>query len=147
MGNVTPFLWFQKDLEAALQLYQAVLPDVVVHQRTPLGPDGLIATFSIAGQTFIGMQAAPAHRLTEAFSIMVTCEDQAEVDRYWDGLTANGGTPSRCGWLTDRFGLSWQIVPTRLMELQSDPDPARAARVTQAMLAMDKLIIADLESA
>ena len=109
MGKVTPFLWFPKDLDAALARYQAVLPDVVIHQRSPLGPDGLIATFSIAGQTFIGMEGGADHQLTEAFSILVMCDDQAEVDRYWEGLTADGGVPSRCGWLTDDGSLAGKL--------------------------------------
>jgi predicted 3-demethylubiquinone-9 3-methyltransferase (glyoxalase superfamily) len=150
MPKVTPFLWFDDDLEQALAFYARALPDVTVLGESRLGPDPssplFSAQFSIGGQEFLAINGGPAHRLTEAFSIMVLCADQAEVDRYWERL-ADGGQPGRCGWLKDPFGVSWQIVPTRLSELLGDQDPVRAGRVRDAMLAMDKLSIAGLEAA
>ena len=104
--------------------------------------------FTLDGLTFRGINGGPEHAASPRRSrSRVTCADQAEVDHYWDGLTADGGEESVCGWLKDRFGLSWQIVPTRLYELVSDPDPARAQAATQAMLGMRKIVIADLEAA
>jgi len=147
MPTITPFLWFDDDLEEALDLYTGLFPDarIVEAHRTP---DGKLfyGTFTLAGQTFFGMNGGPGHPHTDAFSVFVMCEDQAEVDRYWDALTAEG-TPVACGWLTDKFGLSWQIVPKRLMELQADPDPARVKRTVDAMMTMVKLDVAALERA
>ena len=147
MPTITPFLWFDDDLEEALDLYTGLFPDarIVEAHRTP---DGKLfyGTFTLAGQTFFGMNGGPGHPHTDAFSVFVMCEDQAEVDRYWEALTAEG-TPVACGWLTDKFGLSWQIVPKRLMELQADPDSARVKRTVDAMMAMVKLDVAALERA
>ena len=147
MPTVTPFLWFDDDLEDALAFYTGLFPGAKVldENRTP---DGKLfyGTFTLAGQTFYGMNGGPGHPHTDAFSLFVTCEDQAEVDKFWDALV-EGGTPVACGWLTDRFGLSWQIVPKRLMELQADPDPARVKRTVDAMLKMVKLDVAELERA
>jgi predicted 3-demethylubiquinone-9 3-methyltransferase (glyoxalase superfamily) len=127
MRKVTPFLWFDHDLEEALGFYGRVLPDVrVLDESRAGGPD--------------------APLFSARFSIMVLCDDQAEVDRYWDHLT-DGGEEQPCGWLKDRFGVSWQIVPRRLMELLGDPDPGRARRARDAMLGMRRISIADLESA
>jgi predicted 3-demethylubiquinone-9 3-methyltransferase (glyoxalase superfamily) len=147
--KVTPFLWFDDDLEDALRLYAAVLPDVrILEESRVAGPGSTLfsARFSVGGQEFLAINGGPTHRLTEAFSIMVLCDDQAEVDRYWDHLT-DGGEEQPCGWLKDRFGVSWQIVPRRLMELLGDPDPGRAARARDAMLGMHRISIADLEAA
>lgn len=104
------------------------------------------ARFSIDGQEFMAINGGPTYRLNEAFSIMVLCDDQAEVDRYWDHL-ADGGEEQPCGWLKDRFGVSWQIAPRRLMELLGDPDPGRVTRARDAMLQMRRISIADLEAA
>ena len=147
MPKITPFLWFDDDLEQALELYAGIFPDAKVLD-TNRTPDGHLfyATFTLAGQTFNGLNGGPGHPLTDAFSIFVTCEDQAEVDKYWDALTAEG-TPVACGWLIDKFGLSWQIVPKRLMELQADPDPARVKRTVDAMMKMVKLDVAELDRA
>jgi predicted 3-demethylubiquinone-9 3-methyltransferase (glyoxalase superfamily) len=149
MRKVTPFLWFDHDLEDALGFYGRVLPDVrVLDESRAGGPDAPLfsARFSIGGQEFMAINGGPTYRLNEAFSIMVLCDDQAEVDRYWDHLT-DGGEEQPCGWLKDRFGVSWQIVPRRLMELLGDPDPGRARRARDAMLGMRRISIADLESA
>ena len=147
MTSMTPFLWFDDDLQEALDLYLSVFPDARALDAQN-GPDGTLfyCTFTLAGQTFYGLNGGPGHPHTDAFSIFVSCEDQAEVDRYWNALTAEGA-PVACGWLTDKFGISWQIVPKRLMELQADPDRAKAARVTAAMMKMVKLDVAELERA
>jgi len=113
------------------------------------GQAGSVMTvaFELDGQEFMALNGGPHFRFTEAVSMFVTCEDQVEVDHFWDKLVAGGGQPSQCGWLKDRFGLSWQIVPTALMTLLQDPDPKRSARVMQAMLQMGKLDIAELRRA
>ena len=149
MRKVTPFLWFDDDLEDALRYYDGVLPDVRILDESRVGGPGtrlFSARFSIDGQEFMAINGGPTYRLNEAFSIMVLCDDQAEVDRYWDHL-ADGGEEQPCGWLKDRFGVSWQIAPRRLMELLGDPDPGRATRARDAMLRMRRISIADLEAA
>ena len=147
MTTITPFIWFDDDLEKAIDFYAGVFPGVKIVQanRTESG-DLFYATFTVAGQTLYGMNGGPGHPHTDAFSLFVTCDDQAEVDRYWDALAVDG-TPVACGWITDTFGLSWQIVPRRLMELQADPDPARAKRTMEAVMTMVKLDVAALEAA
>jgi predicted 3-demethylubiquinone-9 3-methyltransferase (glyoxalase superfamily) len=107
----------------------------------------MTVSFTLAGQQFIALNAGPMFKFNEAISLFVDCKDQAEVDRYWDRFIANGGEESMCGWLKDKYGLSWQIIPARLMELQNDPDPARASRAMQAMLQMQKIDVAKLEAA
>ena len=148
MSKITPFLWFDSQLEEALELYARVFPEVKVLARTN-GPDGKLfwGEFEIAGQPFKAMNAGPAHPFTEAVSFWIDCEDQAEVDHYWDALTADGGREDQCGWLKDKFGVSWQVIPRRLTELMGDPDQEAAGRATQAMLQMRKIVVADLESA
>ena len=147
MTTITPFIWFDDDLEQAIDFYGGVFPGVKIVEanRTPAG-DLFYATFTVAGQTVYGLNGGPGHPHTDAFSLFVTCADQAEVDRYWDALAVDG-TPVACGWITDKFGLSWQIVPKRLMELQADPDPARVKRTVDAMMTMVKLDVAALEAA
>jgi predicted 3-demethylubiquinone-9 3-methyltransferase (glyoxalase superfamily) len=103
--------------------------------------------FEIFGKTFMALNGGPQFQFNEAVSLYVDCEDQAEVDHYWNNLTADGGEESMCGWLKDKFGLSWQIIPRRLPELMTDPDKAKAGRATQAMLKMRKIVVADLEAA
>jgi predicted 3-demethylubiquinone-9 3-methyltransferase (glyoxalase superfamily) len=105
------------------------------------------ATFELAGQRFLALNGGPLFQFTEAISFLVSVETQDEVDRYWNALTANGGEESQCGWLKDKYGLSWQIIPTALMRCLTDPDPQRASRAMQAMLQMRKIVIADLEAA
>ncbi|MGZ6066589.1 MAG: VOC family protein [Polyangiales bacterium] len=136
--KVASFLWFESKAEEAVKFYASVFGDDCRHSGT---------SFELFGQRFIAFNGGPTYRLTEAFSIMVECESQAEIDTYWDALTANGGAPSRCGWLKDRFGVSWQIVPKQLFALLQDRDPAKAKRVLNAMLGMQKLDIAKLEHA
>ncbi len=139
--QVTPFLWFDTQAEEAATCYTSLFPDsriphVSRHPEGGPGPAGLAMTvsFELCGQSVTALNGGSIYTLTEAFSFAVQCDTQAEVDRLWDGLLADGGTPSRCGWLTDRFGLTWQIIPARMIELLNDPDRERAGRVMQAML-------------
>ncbi|ORM28737.1 VOC family protein [Williamsia sp. 1135] len=145
MTEIIPSLWFNQNIEDAMKLYTETFPDSSIDNVTRNDGAVFSAEFTVSGQKFIGINAGPEFTFTEAVSFTVTCSSQDEVDYYWNTLTA-GGEESRCGWLKDRFGLSWQIVPTRLYELISDPDPARAKGALDAMMTMDKLIIADLEA-
>lgn len=153
--KITPFLWYDSQAEEAASFYAALFPDSSVDDivRYPEGsPEGMAGTvmtvaFTLSGQRFTALNAGPHFTFNEAVSFFVNCEDQAEVDTYWEALTADGGQESECGWLKDRFGLSWQIVPKRLLELQTDPDPERAGRVMRAMLGMRKIDVAALEAA
>ncbi len=147
MNKLTPFLWFDDDIEEAMGFYAGIFPDSEVTDVQRLGDQVLTARFRIGGQEFMGMNAGPGHPFTEAFSVWVDCEDQSEVDRYWDALLAGGGREDQCGWLKDRFGLSWQVIPRRLTELMADPDPARAKRVMDEMLTQVKIDVAALERA
>lgn len=148
-------LWFDGNAEEAAKFYASVFPDSRVDKvtraasDTPSGPAGmvLVVEFTVLGRNLVGINGGPQFPFTEAVSFSVDCEDQAEVDRYWNALTADGGTPVQCGWLRDKFGLSWQIVPKQLQQLLGDPDPARAKRAMDAMLGMVKLDIAALEAA
>jgi predicted 3-demethylubiquinone-9 3-methyltransferase (glyoxalase superfamily) len=148
MTSITPFLWFDDNAQDAIDLYTRLFPDSRV-LNTQNGPDGTLftATIELAGQQIMLLNAGPGHPFTDAISLFVNVADQAEVDKYWDALTADGGAPVACGWLTDRFGLSWQIVPEALNRLLSDPDPEKAGRVMQAMMGMVKIDVAELEAA
>jgi predicted 3-demethylubiquinone-9 3-methyltransferase (glyoxalase superfamily) len=153
MPPITPSLWFDNELEEAAQFYTAIFPNSTIetlNRYTEAGPgtpgDVVSGTFVLDGNRFIGINGGPNFAFTEAVSFMVRCKDQDEVDYYWDRLV-DGGQESQCGWLKDRFGLSWQIVPERLFELTNDLDPARAIAATKAMLSMRKIVIADLEEA
>lgn len=148
MTTISPCLWFDDNLEEAATFYTAIFPNSSVGHlaRLPSG-DAMAGEFDLNGLTFRGINGGPTHAgFTEAISFSVTCQDQAEVDHYWTSLV-DGGSESMCGWLKDRFGLSWQIVPTRLFELLSDPNPVRAQAASQAMLGMQKIVVADLEAA
>ena len=156
--KITPFLWFDREAEQAAQLYTSIFPDSRIKEVTRYGeaggkasgvPVGTVMTvaFELAGQAFTALNGGPLFKFTEAVSFVVTCETQAEVDAYWSKLTTNGGEPSRCGWLKDRFGLSWQVVPSSLGRLLSGPDPAKTGRVMQALLKMTKIDIKALEEA
>ena len=153
MPSITPSLWFDNDLEEAAEFYTSVFPNSKIegmnrYTETGTGTPGDVVSgsFVLDGTRFIGINGGPQFPFTEAVSFLVNCIDQGEVDYYWDRLL-DGGQESRCGWLKDRFGVSWQIVPDRLFELLGDPDPARAAAATKAMLGMRKIVIADLEAA
>jgi predicted 3-demethylubiquinone-9 3-methyltransferase (glyoxalase superfamily) len=155
MATLFPCLWFDGDAEEAARFYVALLPDSHLDSvwrspaETPSGPAGMVLTvnFTLAGRRFQALNGGPDFTFNEAVSFAVDCVDQVEVDRLWDALTADGGEPGPCGWLKDRFGLSWQIVPRRLDELLNDPDPERARRAMEAMLTMGKLEVAELEKA
>ena len=153
MGSITPSLWFNGDLEEAARFYTSVFPNSSIEgfdRYTDAGPgtpgDVVSGTFVLDGTRFVGINGGPDFPFTEAVSFEVRCTDQDEVDYYWDRLV-DGGEESQCGWCKDRYGLSWQIVPERLLELVHDPDPERAAAATRAMLGMRRIVIADLEAA
>lgn len=153
--KIQPFLWYDSQAEEAAKFYCSLFPNSKLGKVTCYPPgsyggmDGKVMTveFELSGQPVTALNAGPAFKFNEAISFTVACEDQAEVDRYWNALTADGGEESQCGWLKDRFGLSWQIVPTVLHELVGDPDPEKARRATEAMLGMRKLDIAALKAA
>jgi predicted 3-demethylubiquinone-9 3-methyltransferase (glyoxalase superfamily) len=154
MGTITPFLWYDSEAEEAATLYTSLFPNSKIlavnrYGAAGPGPEGSVMTvsFELDGQRFVALNGGPAHTFTEAVSFVVDCTTQEEVDRYWDALTADGGEESVCGWLRDRFGLSWQIVPSRLPELLTDPDREKSQRAMQAMLQMKKIDIAGLEAA
>lgn len=148
MSTITPCLWFVDRMDEALDFYVDLIPNSAIEHLDRL-PDGtpMNALWTLDGQRFRGIQGGPQYPQTPAFSISVACPDQAEVDRLWEALLADGGKENNCGWLVDRFGMSWQIVPDRFVELLADPDPERAGRVVQAMMGMQKLVVADLEAA
>jgi predicted 3-demethylubiquinone-9 3-methyltransferase (glyoxalase superfamily) len=155
MTKLTPNLWFDGQAEEAARFYERVLPDShvdKVHRSPadyPSGRAGDVITvdFTVLGQPFVGINGGPDFRFNEAVSFAIDCEDQAEVDRYWEALAEGGGEHGPCGWLKDRFGLSWQVVPRRLNELVESPDREGAKRAMEAMLRMGKLDIAELEAA
>ncbi len=148
MQKLVTFLWYDDNAEEAMNLYTSLFKDSRILSESR-GPDGklFLGNFELNGQEFMALNAGPEFKFTEAISIFVRCEDQAEVDYYWDRLIADGGEESQCGWLKDRFGLSWQIIPNALMELMGDPDPEKAERVRQAMFTMQKIDVAKLEAA
>ena len=155
MRKPFPCLWFDGKAEEAAEFYTSLLPDSRVDKvwrspaETPSGPAGMVLTvdFTLNGQQLQGLNGGPDFSFNEAVSFVIECEDQAEVDQLWDALTANGGEPGPCGWLKDRFGLSWQIVPRQLNELVADLDPERARRAMEAMLKMGKIDVAELQRA
>ena len=153
MQKITPFLWFDQQAEEAVKFYVSILPDSRIVSMSRYGEAGpgpkgqvMTATFELAGQRFIALNGGPQFKFTEAISFLVDVKTQAELDRLWSKLL-QGGQPQRCGWLKDKFGLSWQIVPTALGKMLGDKDPERSRRVTHAMLGMVKLDIRALEQA
>jgi len=148
MKKITPFLWFDTQAEEAMNFYVSMFKNSRVNNISR-GPDGgaFIVSFELDGQEFMGLNAGPEFKFNEAVSMYVNCEDQAEVDYFWSALTADGGEESMCGWLKDKYGLSWQIVPKQLGELMGDPDPEKSKHVMDAMLKMQKIIVADLQEA
>jgi len=149
MRKVTPFLMFNDQLEAAIEFYTATFPDSEVRNVARTGQDGPItsAEFVVGGQAIMGYNGGPYFSFSEGVSLYVDCEDQAEVDEYWDKLVKAGATPTACGWIKDPFGLSWQIVPKRFMQLIGDSDPRKVKAVMEAMMTMVKLDVAALERA
>lgn len=147
MPEISTCLWFDDNLMEAVEFYTAVFPNSAVRGVSYYEGRVLGAEWTLDGQPFRGINGGPTFAgFTETISICVSCADQSEVDYYWDTLV-DGGRPDQCGWLKDRFGLSWQIIPTRLYELLSDPDRARAAAASDAMMEMQKIVIADMEAA
>jgi predicted 3-demethylubiquinone-9 3-methyltransferase (glyoxalase superfamily) len=154
-AKIFPHLWYATEAEEAARFYASIFPDSRVDRVTPLlsespsGPPGSVKVvdFTLLGQRFQAMSAGPHHDFNDAISIVVLCDDQAELDRYWNALLAGGGKPQACGWLIDRYGLRWQIVPAALEEMMEDQDPVRSRKVTDALLKMVKLDTAALERA
>ena len=154
-AKIFPFLWYAKDAEQAAKFYASIFPDsrvdrvTAMQSESPSGPPGSVKVvdFTLFGQRFQAMTAGPHHEFNDAVSMVVLCEDQAELDRYWNALLEGGGKPQACGWLIDRFGLRWQIVPAVMEKMMQDKDPARSKRATDAMLQMVKFDIAALEKA
>ncbi len=155
MRGITPNFWFDGRAEEAAAFYTSVFPDSHVDEVVRSAADNpstkagevLLVTFTLARQPFTGVNGGPGFPFTEAVSFVVDCDDQAEVDRYWDALVEGGGSHGPCGWLKDRFWLSWQVVPREMGDYLNGPDPAGAARAMQAMLAMQKLDVAQLRDA
>jgi predicted 3-demethylubiquinone-9 3-methyltransferase (glyoxalase superfamily) len=153
MPTITPWLWFDTEGEEAATFYTSVFPNSKITEVTHYGsagprPEGMVMTvsFELDGQRFAALNGGPEFSFNESISLQIDCQDQAEVDHYWSRL-AEGGAEGVCGWVKDRYGLSWQIVPTALPELLRDPDPERAQRVMQAMLQMKKINIDELRQA
>jgi predicted 3-demethylubiquinone-9 3-methyltransferase (glyoxalase superfamily) len=154
MQKITPFLWYAKEAEEAAAFYASIFPDSRVTRATamqsesPSGPPGSVKVveFVLFGQPFVAMTAGPLDPFNHAISFVLNCKDQAEVDRYWNALL-QGGSAEACGWLKDRYGLSWQIVPTVLFEMMASPDKAKSKRASDAMMKMVKLDIAALQAA
>ncbi|HKS07704.1 MAG TPA: VOC family protein [Gemmatimonadaceae bacterium] len=142
MQKIKTFLWYDGKAEEAAQFYTSIFRNSRVTHASPM-----VVEFELDGQQFIALNGGPDFKFTEAISLFVTCESQAEVDDYWNKLISGGGSPSQCGWLKDKYGLSWQIIPKTLIELMSDKNPAKANAVTQAMLKMRKIDIAALKAA
>jgi predicted 3-demethylubiquinone-9 3-methyltransferase (glyoxalase superfamily) len=153
MQKITPFLWFDTQAEDAAKFYTSIFPNskilsVTRYREVGPGPKGSVMTveYELEGVTFTALNGGPQFKFTEAVSFVVSCKDQKEVDHYWDKLSA-GGTPNVCGWLRDKFGLAWQVVPRALVEMLQDKDPVRSQRVMKAMLGMKKIVIAELRAA
>jgi len=149
MSKVTPFLMFNDQLEVAMAFYTATFPDSEIRNIARTGKDGPItsAEFVIGGQSFMGYNGGPYFKFSEGFSLFVDCKDQEEVDEYWNKFIGAGATPSQCGWITDQFGISWQIVPRRFMELINDKNQEKVQAVMETMMKMVKLDVAALEKA
>jgi predicted 3-demethylubiquinone-9 3-methyltransferase (glyoxalase superfamily) len=147
MPTITPFLWFDTQAEEAMNLYTSIFKRSKVLTVNRAGGKVQSVQFELEGQKFMGLNAGPHFKFNEAISFFVGCETQAEIDELWTKLTADGGAESQCGWLKDKFGLSWQIIPNSLGRMLSDPDPAKAQRTAQAMMQMRKLDVAALEKA
>ena len=152
--KITTFLWFDNNAEEAASFYVSVFKNSRILKTAPYpegapGPKGsvMIVDFELDGQQFTALNGGPHFKFTEAISLLVHCDTQEEIDHYWEKLTADGGQESQCGWLKDKYGLSWQIAPDQLLKVWSEAEPAKAQRVTQAMMGMKKLIIKDLEAA
>lgn len=146
MKKVTPFLWYDHQAEEAANFYVSVFKNSKVMGVNRVDHRVMTVNFELDGQPFIALNAGPHFKFTEAISFFISCETQQEVDMFWDKLS-EGGEKSQCGWLKDKYGLSWQVVPTALTRLMGDPDPAKSKAVLDAMLKMQKIVIADLQAA
>ena len=148
MQKITPFLWFDGNAEEAVAFYASVFKNAKVGKTLRMSDGGpvITAAFELEGLSFVALNGGPQFKFTEAVSFFIDCQSQAEVDYYWDRLSA-GGSIQQCGWLKDRFGVSWQVIPTALIEMLGDPDRDKANRVMQAMLQMKKIDIAELKAA
>lgn len=153
MQKITPFLWFNNQAEEAASFYVSIFKNSTIHSITRYPKDSpgaegkvMVVNFELDGQQFIALNGGPEFSFNEAISFQIECKDQAEVDHYWDKLSA-GGEQVQCGWLKDKYGVSWQVVPVQLGKLMNDPDPAKVYRVNQAMLKMIKLDIEQLQRA
>jgi predicted 3-demethylubiquinone-9 3-methyltransferase (glyoxalase superfamily) len=155
MSKISPCLWFDRRAQEAATFYTSIIPDSRIDKVVRAAADNpstrqgdvLTVEFTLAGQSYIGLNGGPEFPFTEAISLSIDCEDQAEVDRYWEALTREGGRPGQCGWLKDRFGVSWQVVPRAMNEYLQGSDPEGAARAMEAMLTMTKLDVAKLREA
>ena len=146
MPTITPFLWFENQAEQAMQHYLSIFKNSRAINISRGGDTVVSVTFELDGQRFIGLNAGPHDRFNEAISFFISCDTQEDIDYYWEKLTA-GGAESRCGWLKDKFGVSWQVVPTALGRLMSGPNPAKSRATIAAMMTMNRLVIADLQKA
>ena len=148
MPTLSHMLWFNGQAEEAVNLYTKLFENSKIHNVFKQ-PDGGVLTidFELLGLKYVALNGGDMFSFTEAFSVIVICNDQVEVDKYWDALTDDGGTPGRCGWLKDKFGLSWQIIPKQLKECLGNPDPSKSAAAMTAMMGMSKLIVRELEAA
>jgi predicted 3-demethylubiquinone-9 3-methyltransferase (glyoxalase superfamily) len=142
MTSITPFLWFDNNVPQAVSFYKSVFPNAKIETV-----NDFMATFELEGQRFNALNGGPKYKFNEAVSFFISVESQEQVDYFWNRLTADGGEEGNCGWLKDKFGLSWQVVPSMLGRLLGNPDRSKANRAMQAMLKMRKIIIADLEAA
>jgi predicted 3-demethylubiquinone-9 3-methyltransferase (glyoxalase superfamily) len=140
--KITPFLWFESQGQEAAAYYVSVFPEAKIIDSNPL-----VTTFELFGQRFATLNGGPHHQFNDSISLMIDCKDQAEVDYYWDKFITDGGKESQCGWLKDKYGLSWQIVPEALPKLMMHPDQEKAGKAMQAMLKMRKIVVAELEAA
>jgi predicted 3-demethylubiquinone-9 3-methyltransferase (glyoxalase superfamily) len=158
MQKITPCLWFDKNGEEAMQFYASIFKDAKIGKASRYSkevaeqqgmPEGtmLAATFELNGQKFMALNGGPMFKFTEAISLMIDCKDQEEIDYFWNALTADGGAESQCGWLKDKFGLSWQVTPAVMSDLMSGGTPEQSGRVMRAMMKMKKIIIQDLQDA
>ncbi len=153
MQKITPFLWFDNNAEEAVNFYTSIFKDSKItnmsrYSEAGPGPAGsvMVANFTLNGQEFMAINGGPVYKFTEAISFVINCENQEELDHYWEKLTADGGSPVQCGWLKDKFGLAWQVVPTAIGKLMSG-DPSRSAKVAKALYKMIKIDIAELQKA
>ena len=146
MQKITTFLWFDNQAEEAIRHYSSIFKNGRVVNELRQGGKLITATFELDGQQFIALNGGPHFKFSEAISLLVNCETQQEIDYFWEKLS-DGGSKSQCGWLKDRFGLSWQVVPTALGRLVTDPDPKKSKAVWDALMKMSKIVIADLQKA